>query len=139
IIDRAPLAERMIEADPQSLDPQDRRAHAAVLRRGLAISSSPKVRKNRPRKTIRMMTVGASHHHHQPLIIAALKLTQYKVMPSVGASIGPRPRTSRPIEARIAAETALTKVAARYGRRFGISSKKMMRGPLIPESCATST
>src|SRR5204863_293942 len=40
IIDRAHLAERMIEGDPQTLDPQDRPAHAVLRRRGLAISSS---------------------------------------------------------------------------------------------------
>src|SRR5204863_9905800 len=129
----------MIEGDPQTLDPQDRLAHAVLRRRGLAISSSPTVRKKRPRKTITMMTVGASHHHHQPLIIAALKLTQYSVMPRVGASIGPRPRTSRPIEARIAADTELTSVAARQASRFGISSEEMTARPLRPDSRATST
>src|SRR5437764_13247507 len=103
----------MVVSNRETFDAQNRRGHALLRRRGLAISSSPTVRKKRPRNTVRMMTVGASHHHHQPLIIAALKLTQYKVMPSVGASIGPRPRTSSPIEARIAADTALTKVAAR--------------------------
>src|SRR5438477_11351495 len=103
----------MIEGDPQTLDPQDRLADAVLRRRGLASSSSPTVRKKRPRNTVTMMMVGASHHHHQPLIIAALKLTQYKVMPSVGASIGPSPKTSSPIEARIAADTAFTRVAAR--------------------------
>ena len=62
--------------DAQALDIQHRAAHALRLRRGLAISSSPTVRKNRPRNTVRITTVGATHHHHQPLIIAALKLTQ---------------------------------------------------------------
>src|SRR6516164_9411919 len=93
--------------------PGNERFQALRRRRGLAISSSPTVRKNRPRKTVRMITVGAVHHHHQPLIIAALKFTQYNVMPRVGESIGPSPSTSRPIEARIAAETALTNVAAK--------------------------
>src|SRR5262249_23337596 len=113
VVDRPYLAERVVEDDAQIFNTQKRFAHALLRRRGLAISSRPTVRKNRPRNTVRMITVGAVHHHHQPLIIAALKLTQYSVMPRVGASIGPRPRTSRPIEARIAAETALTQVAAR--------------------------
>jgi len=76
IVHRLHLAERVVEGDPQAFDPQDGLAHALRLRRGLAISSSPTVKKNRPRKTVRMITVGAVHHHHQPLIIAALKLTQ---------------------------------------------------------------
>src|SRR6516164_5999615 len=104
----------MIVRYAQRLDAQHRVVvHADCRRRGLAISSRPAVRKNRPRNTIRMMTIGATHHHHQPLRMAALKLIQYSVIPSVGASSGPRPSTSRPIEARIAADTALTKVAAR--------------------------
>ena len=76
IVDRPHLAARVVERDAQALDPQHRLAHALRRSRGLAISSSPTVRKNRPRKTVRMITVGAGHHHHQPLIIAALKLTQ---------------------------------------------------------------
>ena len=36
------------------------------------------------------------------------------VIPTVALSIGPRPSTSRPIDARIAADTALTSVAAEY-------------------------
>src|SRR3984957_18861144 len=76
----------------QSLDPQHRivqiiRArHAARRSLGLAISSSPTVRKNSPRNTVTITTSGAVHHHHQPLMIAALKFTQYSVIPSVGAS-----------------------------------------------------
>ncbi len=63
------------EFDLEALDFEDR-GHADFRKRGLAISSRPTVTKNRPRKTRTMMTVGVSHHHHQPLIMAALKFTQ---------------------------------------------------------------
>ena len=76
IVHRAHRAERMVVGDAQALDPQHRGVHTDRRSRGLAISSSPTVRKNRPRNTIRIMTMGAIHHHHQPLMIAALKLTQ---------------------------------------------------------------
>src|SRR5439155_23946407 len=76
IVDCPDEAARMLKGDAQPLDLQHRAAHALRLRRGLAISSSPTVRKKRPRNTVTITTVGASHHHHQPLIIAALKLTQ---------------------------------------------------------------
>ncbi len=59
------------------------------------------------------MTMGGSHHHHQPLITAALYCTQKMVMPTVGSSMGPRPSTSRPMEASTAAETAITSDEAR--------------------------
>ena len=36
----------------------------------------PDSQKKQAEKHVRMITVGAVHHHHQPLIIAALKLTQ---------------------------------------------------------------
>ena len=39
----------------------------------------------------------------------------------------------------MALETAFTSVAARYGRRFGTSSRTMISGPLMPERRATST
>src|ERR1700755_3486028 len=109
VVHRAHRAERMGVGDSQSLHAKDRRAHTDCRSRGLAISSRPTVRKNSPRNTIRMMTIGATHHHHQPFRIAALKLTQYSVMPKVGDSSGPSPSTSSPTDARIAAETAFTK------------------------------
>ncbi|MNC88677.1 hypothetical protein D3C83_45170 [compost metagenome] len=55
------------------------------------------------------------------------------------ASITPRPRISSPIEARMAAETVPTNVAARYGSRFGMISVRMIRAPLDPERRATCT
>ena len=87
----------------RSVDAQDRLAHADLPQPRVGDLVQPDGEKNRPRKTITMITIGGSHHHHQPLMIAALKFTQYSVMPSVGASTGPRPSTSSPIEARIAA------------------------------------
>src|SRR5262245_5474530 len=60
-------------------------------------------------------------------------------MPSVGESIGPSPSTSRLMDARMAAETALTRRAARYGSRFGISPLRMISGALMPDRRATST
>ena len=46
------------------------------LRRGLAISSSPIEIRNSEMKRMPTTMIGASHHHHQPLITAPVKLTQ---------------------------------------------------------------
>ena len=46
------------------------------LSRGLAISSSPTEIRNSAMNRIPTTTIGASHHHHQPLITAPVKLTQ---------------------------------------------------------------
>src|SRR5262249_53368263 len=75
-IDGGHRALRVVVNDAQPFDGKDRLAHPARRSRGLAISASPAVRKKSPRKTMTMMTTGAVHHHHQPLMIAALKLTQ---------------------------------------------------------------
>ena len=76
LVDSAHRAERMVIGDAEPLNAQNAAAHTDRRSRGLAISSRPTVRKNRPRNTITMTTSGAVHHHHQPLMIAALKLTQ---------------------------------------------------------------
>ncbi len=76
LVDGAHGAERMVVGDAEPLDAQNAGVHTDRRSRGLAISSRPAVRKNRPRNTITMTTSGAVHHHHQPLMIAALKLTQ---------------------------------------------------------------
>ena len=79
IVHRTHHAERVVVGDAQSVDAQYfavRPDHAVRRSRGLAISSSPTVRKNSPRNTITITTSGAVHHHHQPLMIAALKNTQ---------------------------------------------------------------
>ena len=60
-------------------------------------------------------------------------------MPNVGELSGPRPRASRPIDARMAPATAVTKLAATYGIRLGIISLTMISGPLMPETRANST
>ncbi len=65
-------AQRRVVVHPQPLHPEDVWFHTALRSRGFAISSNPTVRKKRPRKTMRMMTMGAVHHHHQPLMSAAL-------------------------------------------------------------------
>ena len=46
------------------------------LSRGLAISSSPIEIRNSAMNRMATTTIGASHHHHQPLITAPVKLTQ---------------------------------------------------------------
>src|SRR5918995_1402336 len=40
--------------------------------RGLAISSSPTATRKSPVNRIAMTTIGGTHHHHQPLMMAAL-------------------------------------------------------------------
>ena len=40
--------------------------------RGLAISSRPTVTRNSPMNSTAIATIGGTHHHHQPLMIAAL-------------------------------------------------------------------
>ena len=52
------------------------RAQTWRLSRGLAISSSPIEIRNNAMNRMPTTTIGASHHHHQPLITAPVKLTQ---------------------------------------------------------------
>jgi len=44
--------------------------------RGFATSSNPTVIRNNAMKSVAITTIGGTHHHHQPLMIAALKFTQ---------------------------------------------------------------
>ncbi len=53
-----------------------RAAHATRLTLGLAISSSPIEIRNNATNSRPTTMIGASHHHHQPLITAPVKLTQ---------------------------------------------------------------
>ena len=53
-----------------------RRSQTCRLSRGLAISSSPIEIKNSAMNRMATTMIGASHHHHQPLITAPVKLTQ---------------------------------------------------------------
>src|SRR5262249_44687076 len=53
-----------------------RGAHATRLSLGLAISSKPIEIMNNAMNSRPTTTIGASHHHHQPLITAPVKLTQ---------------------------------------------------------------
>jgi hypothetical protein len=48
------------------------RAQTRLRTRGLAISSRPTAIRKRPMKRMAMTMIGGSHHHHQPLMIAAL-------------------------------------------------------------------
>ena len=65
-------AARGVVEHPQTLHAEDVGLQTALRSLGLAISSRPTLRKKRPRKTMRMMAMGAVHHHHQPLMRAAL-------------------------------------------------------------------
>ncbi len=65
-------AARGVVEHPETLDAENVGLQIALRSLGLAISSRPTLRKKRPRKTRRMMAMGAVHHHHQPLMRAAL-------------------------------------------------------------------
>ena len=66
-------------------------------------------------------------------------MAQYRVRPSEASFCGPSPSAERPIEARIAAATVPTKLAARNGSKLGISSRMTMLSRLMPLSLATWT
>ena len=85
----------------------------APLKRGLAISSRPMVIKNKAIKIATNITIGKPHHHHIPRRIADERKALLMVIPKVGMRVGPKPRISKPVAAKIEPDTAPVKVAAR--------------------------
>src|SRR5216683_7206745 len=73
----------------------------SLRRRGLEISSMPKLTKASPAPNRATHKPGAKNHHQAPSRRAALLEAEKSILPQVEALISPRPRYSRAVSARI--------------------------------------
>src|SRR5437660_10175434 len=73
----------------------------SLRKRGLAISSMPKLTKVSAAPNMAMHRPGGRNHHHATSRRAELLEAEHRRLPQVEAVISPRPRYSRAVSARI--------------------------------------
>src|SRR5258708_5518608 len=77
------------------------RGFDSLRKRGLDISSMPKLTKVSAAPNMAMHRPGGRNHHHAPSRRAELLEAEKSILPQVAAVISPRPRYSRAVSARI--------------------------------------